>query len=264
MKVTRSGFTLIEILAAVAVLFVLVGIVGAIFTESDRAWNLGTGRAMNNNEGRAALNMIAHDLQYAVADDRLTFHMGPDRDLAAAKKPYGYTNLTEICFVSMEHDSSGTDTPRTAREIHYYVREEPNTKSTLGTSYTSYELVRHYWSSEIVNDASNHCYFNANWYKTGGSNPGRPTAGGPIAANVVGFSVFAPGATNKYDSIDYTNQLPQYVDIYLELLNERDAAEAAKASDRNYIERATRRYATRIYFHNAPGYRIREGRKLSN
>ena len=77
-----GGFTLIELLSAMAILIMIVTMMTRIFVESERAWQLGVGRAEINTEGRAALNMIAHDLQYAVADNVLTFAMGRDRTIS--------------------------------------------------------------------------------------------------------------------------------------------------------------------------------------
>jgi len=269
----RSGFTLVEILAAVAILVLLVAMMATIFKESDRAWIIGTGRAANSNEGRAALSMIAHDLQYAVADELLTFHMGPDRDRISS---YGFTN-DEICCVSLQYKSS-EDAPRTAREIFIYVRPR-QVATALGTTYTSYELVRHSYGKDISDQpasSSMHCYTNRLWYlNPSDGGVGRSGAGGVIAENVVGFHAAAGPASrvggvwtmpHAYDSIAAANgnQLPEYVDLYLEILNERDAAEVAKmwhagaqARARDFIEKNAKRYSTRVFFQNRIGYKKR-------
>ena len=54
----KNAFTLIELLASISILMVIVTIVGVVFTESDRAWTLGTNRSDNNLAARAALIMI--------------------------------------------------------------------------------------------------------------------------------------------------------------------------------------------------------------
>lgn len=261
-----KGFSLVELLTAMTILVIIVLLMVMIFKDADRIWFTGSGRALNSTAGRATLNLISHDLQYAVADSILSFAIRPDRNGCSS---YGLPN-DEICFVALQHDSSG-DSRRTAREVHYWVR--PSTTRT-GT----YELVRGYYSSEILNNPAAHCYFNKRWYETGGGNPGRP-AGYVIAENVAGLDFVAAEATNvtffgsgcpnvsfrdisPYYSTNRNNLLPEYVDIYLELLSEVDAGRAAALAynageQRKYVEEKHRRFVDRVYFNNKDGYRKR-------
>ncbi len=270
-----GGFSLIEILSAMAILAVMVTMLTRIFSESERAWQLGVGRAELNSEGRAALTMLANDLQYAVADPVITFAMGTDRDGSAS---YGFTN-SEICFASLQHDSSG-DAPRTVREVHYWVREMTDKDDKpLGR----YELVRGYFSEAIVgSNYKKHCYHNRDWWKSvanGGA--GRPSANGVVAENIAALAFYAPntnGSTARlYMSAenkppDYTNRIPEYVDVYLEVMSEHDAEKAGymdwvaknrpawgvKANDVTlFIEKHVRRYTARTFSHNRFGYRDR-------
>lgn len=278
----KAGFSLIELLAAMAILMVIVVMMTTIFSNSDRVWNLGTGRANNCSDGRAAMNLMAHDLEYAVADDILTFAMANDRN---SLKTYGFTN-SEICFVSLEHDiapdtaTNPGESKRTAREVHYYVLEVTN---------HIYGLWRGYYSKEIYDSHTAHCYFNRTWHKTGGAsaetgapNPGRPSGGDFLAYNVVGMKVYAPGPPSGAPSSVYysdpkeysrvqdkafvTNRLPAYVDIFLEVLDESAMDRAADLAvsfgetgdeTREFIEKNVRRYTTRVYFDNRHGYKIR-------
>lgn len=245
----RSGFSLIELMAAVCILMIIVGLLTIVFRESDRAWYIGTGRASNAVEGRAAINMISHDLQYAVADDVLTFALRQDVNKL---NTYGYDN-DEICFVSIQHNSSGT-APRAAREMMYYLKE------MLPEAPGRYQLQRAYYSKEISDTPKSHSYFKKDWYKV------RPSNSQVIAENVVGLSFYWPGSTTNHEYYSITpansNQLPRYVDVYLEVLNERDAKRVVEMSDKGispneYIERNVRRYTTRVHFYDRNGYRRR-------
>jgi prepilin-type N-terminal cleavage/methylation domain-containing protein len=268
MKRASTAFTLIELICAMAILLMIGAVVGKIFAGSEIIWTRTTTRTDKNADGRAALQMLSHDLQYAVAYEdvdsagravRVTFRMQEDRNGLTS---YGFPN-SEICFVSLQHDSA--DQNRTAREIHYYVKE-------IAGSPGQYELRRHYYSKAISDTPLAHCYFNETWYKTGGvsaqtgvPNPGRPSGGGVIVGNIAGFSVTwpDPAAPNaEYDSTAHTNRVPEYVDIYLEVLSQREATEAAtfpanSADQRDYVERKARRFTSRVYFHNRHGYRRR-------
>ncbi len=259
----RAGFTLVELMCAMAILLLIGVLVGRIFVGSERIWTRTTIRVDKNRDGRAALEMIAHDLSHAVAaaerdwsdnETTLTFIMRPDRE---GLSTFGFTN-GEICFVSLQHNSQTSD--RTAREIHYYAKE-------TDTEYR-YELRRGYWAGQISETAGEafkkHCYWNPDWYETGAPNPGRPTFNSPIIENVAAVAFFAPDGTEYYDSRDHTNRLPAYVDIYLEVFGEREADELAQLVniDPNfdptaYVERNAQRYTTQVFFHNWQGYKKR-------
>lgn len=256
---TRSGFTLIELMTAMTILIVIVMMMAMIFNDADKIWYLGTGRTLNCISGRAAMNLISHDLEYAVADERLTFRMKQDKDHVYC---YGFTN-DEISFVSLQNDSR--DGHRAAREIFYYVT---NATGKAGA------LMRGYYSGAIVSTNTKHCYYDKEWYDADAGGAGRPTSSGPIVEHVTAFSLFVPTNQNGYCTSDYdstkrydygggyflSNALPEYVDIYLEVLDEMDAVKL-DALDTSlasaFVERNARRYTTRVYFQNRLGYKQR-------
>lgn len=266
----KQAFTLIELLAAVGILMIIVTLVGVIFTESDRAWTLGTNRSDVNLEGRAALNMIAHDLQYAIAyandDPEYQVHFLGRRDKYDLKS-YGFPN-DEVSFVSLQNDSS--DGNRAVREVFYYVREMEVDSTPIGR----YELVRAYYDDEIFDGPStgiDHCYY-ATDCSTDTADPDLWTESRPtdtahfIARNVSGFAVYSYTNNGEVTSFMNTadpaqsNRLPEYVDVCLELLPERRAKQAAAlpaATVTNFVTRHSMRYATRVYFHNRDGYKER-------
>lgn len=244
---TQKGFTLIELLAAMAILMAMVAMIGIIFTKSNIVWTIGSNNAENNTSGRTAINMIARDLQYAVADSNLTFCF---RDDESDESSYGFTN-SEIFCVSFQNDSS--DANRTACEIYYWVREMTNSQGGLDR----YELVRGCHS--ITNYYTNNCYWNTNWYETGPSQNDQ----GVIAQNVAAFCLLAPDSNGKvfqdYNSQDTNNnnRLPEYADVYLEILNKREAKQAAampSSNQKEFVERNAKRFTARIFFHNRYGF----------
>ena len=275
-EMDEGGFSLVELMSGMAILMVMVTLMGVVFTSSNKVWTTGTGRAGNSTDGRAALAMLAHDLQYAVADGtngvpQLTCYMGYDRNNLFS---YGFTN-SEICFVSLENDPSSTS-PRTAEELEYYVLED----CTNPHSHT-YSLYRGSWppGNDLYSNPTTHCYYNPTWYQN------RPPTNSPIARNVVGFAVyampyFATSDVRMYRSSDpYTdpsgstvvsNRMPMYVDMYLEVLNDDDSVRAANMVSTygsetdptvlKFIEQNERRYSTRVYFLNQNGYNPRLSR----
>ena len=57
-KAHRSGFSLIEVLAAVAILMVVVLFLGQVFTESTKIFSLSTKRSYSMLEGRAVMDLL--------------------------------------------------------------------------------------------------------------------------------------------------------------------------------------------------------------
>ena len=75
---TRSGFTLIELLAAVAVLMIIGLILANVFHQSTIAWESGLRRVEMSAEGRAALDLMAHEISQAVGDPTLPCTFNPN------------------------------------------------------------------------------------------------------------------------------------------------------------------------------------------
>ena len=267
----KGGFSLLELLCAMAILMVIVLMISTIFAESDKTWTLGTNRADNNATGRAAVNMMANDLQYAVADNVLGFKMQPDRNVLQS---FGFTN-SEICFVSLQNDSNTNAKPntRTALEMAYYV-EAVTDAAPYGVRY---ELKRAYWDSALVVDTppttrAQHCYGTNTWFDNTKGGAGRPSATlgakvGVLAQNVTGLGFYCPDGTSAYDStvsnsVSSYNRLPQFMDIWLEILNDRPAAQVGQLSPGgvpsaralDILQRNTRRYTARVYFYDSYGY----------
>lgn len=64
----RRGFTLLEILVAMAILAIIILIVSGIFHQSRIAFDAGVRKTDLNMEGRAALDLMASELSRAVAE----------------------------------------------------------------------------------------------------------------------------------------------------------------------------------------------------
>ena len=150
---SRSAFSLIELLASLAVLLIIVGILAMIYIHCDKAWTQGTGKAECSTTGQAALNMISRDLEHAVADDILTFAIQPDRSNVTS---YGLPN-DEMCFISME----GTNLVAGCHKPHRI----GSAILGQGRGAGRYELVRGCLTNDIAlpTNALANCYWNRNW-----------------------------------------------------------------------------------------------------
>ena len=68
-KPRRSAFTLIEIMAATAVMVILIGLVIQITNEVLKVWNRSSGKLSANSEARLAMELLTQDLETAVFRD---------------------------------------------------------------------------------------------------------------------------------------------------------------------------------------------------
>lgn len=81
-----AGFSLLEILVAMAILSIIVMTLSTIFNQSSQAWDRGLSKSEKAMEGRSALNIIASDLKNAIAMDsslaRISFPNGSGSTMA--------------------------------------------------------------------------------------------------------------------------------------------------------------------------------------
>lgn len=268
---TTSGFTLIELLAAISMFIVIVLVVGIVFNQSNRSWTIGTNRVTSAATGRAVLDLISRDLQYAICSSSMTFTVKELNSVPndeSGYQLYGAPKSSKICFVSLQNRSDRTSS---VEEVIYRLEASTN---YVGT----YDLVKLRATDEVRTTQSEHCYENAKWADSTDWDDREPAI---LAEYVSGFSVTIPDRTpaNKYDSSDKNNtntyhRLPPAVDINLELLDEVAAKQVSKliaaAEDVNEAEKEaleaqlkefadnnSKRYTLRVYLNNGIGYRER-------
>lgn len=62
----RSGFSLIELMIATAILVIITLIVGEFFQKANVAWDVGTRKVETMLKGRAAVNLMAREISQAI------------------------------------------------------------------------------------------------------------------------------------------------------------------------------------------------------
>jgi len=238
----RASFTLIELLAAMAVLVLIVMLMEQIFADAARTWRTGTRDVEINNNARAALEFMGRELAGAVADGTLTLV------ISNSPKVFLGTN-SEIDFVSLSQASSNKnrDVYRTGLQVRYYV--STFAKDSAYQYANRFRVLRA--ATERTNVNSYACYKTTNWYRD-------PAW---VIGNVSCFQVRAYDQNgvyrNPYNSL--TNGPPLWIDVYLEVLGEDEALRAAalggtNAAARDYARRHAKRFTRRFYLHNQGGY----------
>jgi type II secretory pathway pseudopilin PulG len=280
-KGRAKAFTLIEVLASMAVLMIIVLILGRVFQDSTNIWNLGTRRSQQNMTGRAVMDFIARDVAEAVCGTNLSFRLESyDFRVFGSAPNTGYDWEwwnDSIYFVSLSADPDSAH-PRTARLTHYYVGY---TKDVNGADLNGrYSLMRsaYHGGTNVSVSTMRVAYGLPGWWSNAIVRANMDDAAEVIAENIGSFEVWCVGYTNDAaglcsykNMIGYNSErrnspfeaskLPAYIEIYLSMMDEAAAVRAAelyKAGQnlqaRQYVESVERRYAVRVHFANRDGY----------
>lgn len=106
------GFTLLELLVAMAILGILVLIMGQIFHQSSIAWDSGLRKAKGNMSARAALGFMSRELSGAIAYRDNIPSPKLDVDMRAGAPP-------EVTFRKLTIKDGATT--RSVEKIRYYL-----------------------------------------------------------------------------------------------------------------------------------------------
>jgi len=129
----RSGFTLIEVLAAMAVLVVLILALTRMFTEAADITKRGTTTLMRNSVGETAMDSILQDLDCMVVNERIAC-----AKIAGEVLGGGEDDFDTFYFIGTAGDQ---DDDMPYEYFKYYVAPKTVTNS-LGAKYTRYDLVK--------------------------------------------------------------------------------------------------------------------------
>lgn len=259
-RTNRAAFTLVEILTAMAILAVIILMMARLFTESTRAFEMGTSLAEQNLKGRMIMDFMAREISHAVADGTIAFKLdSEDVELFGAAVEDG----DRLQFATFAQSVDSTN--RQIREVVYFVDEMSDGR---------YQLRRAIRSGSITcyNTPSPH-----KWWTDIQDKEGKT-----LAENIAGFQVWCYAGPNteamyNYDSTklvniqekgtktkvgETINELPMWIEISLMMLDEQDAEYIANLfsfnSDEDLIReeavKRARRYVTRINLVNRNGY----------
>ncbi len=117
---SRKAFTLVEILAATAIMTIIVASVMGIVTDVMGAWNRASSKLTATSEARMALDVIAQDLQGAMFDKSGTQWL----KIQVANEGPGRSNNTALMFFTVPVDrdrkkSDGTEIPGDVCAVSY-------------------------------------------------------------------------------------------------------------------------------------------------
>jgi len=246
MKTNRTrqrsgGFSLIEVMAALTILSVMMIMLGQLFSNSSSAYRIGTGRSDMDGAARAALDFMAREIGSLQADSVLTMSVTTTNLLGRS--------MDVIRFVSLSNTPeirSGNRAYREGMELCY---------TPLAYTNNSNRVFLGRWGIEREDSGSYTCYTSTTWHTSAFS--GQQTAwANSLAENISNFKVYVYTRAGSYAATPYTSdtaRLPLWIDLYLELLSDEHATQAAllAGSDRNeFLKQKARRYTQRVFLNN--------------
>jgi len=257
------GFTLVELLAGMAVLSILIVVLAQFLNVGTDAWEQGMRQSESSSSARAALDYLAAELSTAIANEHVTFRQKdgefPTFYLGFDAGSDWDDDSDQLMFVSVSKKPDEENPVRAGIEVAYYLRKMETTAG--GEMMNRYELVR---SFRTNTNTQFRAYQNGNgidW--TDNAWQPLPLQTDTIAENISSFQVWVYSGTDSpalphYQSGGNANKLPVWADIYLETLGESDAQRAALISNdrarEDFVRKWSRGFATRVYFRNRSGY----------
>lgn len=130
----RKAFTLIEVLAAMAVLVILVLALTRMFMESASITKRGTTALMRNSTMQTAMETLLQDSESMMVNDRLACYVEAD---TADSGPDGF-GFDDVWFIGTSGDQ---DDDMPYEYFHYYVTNSLATNKT-GAAYVRFSLMK--------------------------------------------------------------------------------------------------------------------------
>lgn len=228
----RAAFTLVELLAAMAVLALIVLMIGNVLSSSTKAYAAGSSSAEHNMNGRSVIDFIAQEVNTAIVNPTMPFNV------RTGTTAYGLPTH-QLTFAT-----PGPITPTEKDEIHLIQYRLQTNPLQAGT----YQLLRgdQHTTMQIKNAYQSKTWANATF------------ANSVILDNVTTFNVLVNGLnTPTWDSHSTTvrTNLPAYVDIFIGLISSDDAQKINLVSDKlAFLAKYEKRFYRRIQCINRLGY----------
>lgn len=236
---SMMGFSLIEVLSAMAVLSVIVMIVARLFSNSTSAWDAGTRRMNANLAARSTLDMIGREISQVGVSSNTCLRV-TDMGSGSSADPNDSSDRLEMVT------NSGTPSVSAYKRDFYQAKYEVRGAST--------NAVLRYSPNEAENDPGFTCSVlgATPWWSSTYST--RYTFPQDVLFGVVSFKVNVFN-TNAVYQANYDSTIhgpPLYADMFLSLIDETDRVRASQmgATKSEYIRRKMWLYSKRVYFRN--------------
>lgn len=282
-----AGFTLIEILCAMAILLLIMVAMGRIYASSTKAYSESMKQVERDSAARAVMDYIAREISMSMFENpnvntnaMLTMRYKAN----TFKNNFGLEGADELWFVAGSGDPSSSS-PRHAQQIVYYMTNSVSDSPPPANAQFRYRLQRGVYEAPSTQSVGgvwsgyyDTYYAGTNgrdWAGTIGASASAPKPGvaRPVMDNIRTFEVFVyTNATGKtvsrtsngdiyWDSREPTSLF--CIDLYLETMSDAAATKAAllaatlgpnNARTIEFVESSVRRHYQRVYFPNKMAY----------
>lgn len=236
----RNAFTLIEVLASMAVLVILILALTRMFGEASGITKRGTTMLMRNSTLETAMETLLQDAESMMVNDRLACYVQAD----TVDYPDGF-GFDEVWFIGTSGDQDD-DLPY--EYFHFYVAESIATNS-LGAPYKRFNLKKERMLFSVA-DKYGSLYaldpLDTQWWKKAKTISSLIWDDQVLAENVVRFDFYCTGwkgepwmgrglGSDEFDSTrgpngnDPKNVPPAAFDIYLQVTSPEVAVESGMA-----------------------------------
>ena len=249
----RAAFTLIEVLAAMAVLVVLVLALTRMFMEAAGITKRGTTALMRNSTMETAMETLLQDAESMMVNDRLACYVRADT-MDKGTDGFGFD---DVWFIGTSGDQ---DDDMPYEYFHFFVTNRVVTNG-LGAAYLRFSLMKERMIFSVADDRSLYALDAADtrWWEKAKSF-GAAWDSQVLADNVVRFDVYCTGwegdewmggrsGIQEFDStrgprgdVSLSGLPPAAFDIYLQVASPEVAMEAGMALVQG-VDAATQRKA---------------------
>jgi type II secretory pathway pseudopilin PulG len=237
-----AAFTLIELMTAIVILIMLVGMLVVTFNSASTAWRAGERDVERFQDARAIFDLIARDLQQAYVSPNIQFYASDDKhSMAFGAVVSDNPNAVDLAEVVYWLNLDETTTP----PFKLYRRFTPSSANQW--DFYSHPLDWPNTAANINLVCDNIINFSVTCYKT--NSPPNDKVGywnSTATASVWDDPTLGIRVLQKGDG-DMTNVPPAYVDVVLSVVDSRTAAllrqpSMTTAAASNVIKQATRTF----------------------
>ena len=101
---SHSGFTLVELLASIAILALVGALLFAVFNQATKAWLQGESRVETFTQARAALDFMAREISQAIVTNNLSFVAMEDDSIILSTTPPQTLPQGNLAFIATVGD----------------------------------------------------------------------------------------------------------------------------------------------------------------
>ncbi|MBQ7251000.1 MAG: prepilin-type N-terminal cleavage/methylation domain-containing protein [Kiritimatiellae bacterium] len=131
----KAGFTLIEVMSAMAILALLVAMLAQMFTVATDSVKRGEGELSRNSAAQLGMETLLQSIEGMVVNDRTACYFHPDAGDASG---FG---LDEAWFVTTSTVMGSSNNVKKSYELVRFSVEENTHTNTTGMVYLSYDLM---------------------------------------------------------------------------------------------------------------------------